>query len=293
MVAQNRKKIGLALGAGGSKGLSHIGVIKELEKAGIVVDVIVGSSIGALVGGLYAATKDITQIEKIALSTNWQQVLPLFFDPSLRKGIIKGDKLRKFIHQTIGGVTFETSKITFGAVVTDMTDAAALCLTTGDYASAIRASISVPLLLQPVVIDKKVLVDGGLSMPVPVEFARTLGADIVIAVNLFEHYEGLLVDQKFGINAVTYKSSDILSHYLSLENVKTADIVISPNVSSATLFNKFLSKTGTAEVILEGELAMQAKIGELNKLLQVGSVPYYKRIGKLLSHIVRAGKGSI
>jgi NTE family protein len=267
MVDGKRKKIGLALGSGGAKGLAHIGVIKELERNNIPIDIIVGSSFGALVGGFYAATKDTKTMEELALRTNWRQMLPMFFDPALRTGILKGDKFKRFIKAHLGTTTFETTHMPFGAVVTDLSNAKAVCLTEGDFVTAIRASISIPLLLQPVVQKENVYVDGGLSMPVPVEFAKLMGADIVIAVNLFEHYEGIMVDQKFNINTITYKSSDVLSHYLALENVKTADIVVTPNVGGVTLFQRFMTRAGTESVIQEGESAMHANMEKLKAMI--------------------------
>lgn len=265
---KQRKEIGLALGSGGSRGLAHIGVIKELHRHNIPIDIIVGASIGALVGGLYAVDTDVEKLESIAVTVNWKQVLPMFFDPAIGQGILKGDKFKKFIKAYVGDTTFESVKVPFGAVVTDLSDAKAVCLTTGDYATALRASMSLPLLLRPVVINGKVCVDGGLSMPVPVEFARALGADIVLAVNLFEHYEGIMIDQKFGINTVTYKSSDVLSHYLALENVRTADVIVGPKVTGATLFNKFMTEKGTREIIQAGQLAMRKQIPLLQELLR-------------------------
>ncbi len=262
------KKIALALGAGGSKGLSHIGVIKTLEKHGIVPDIIVGSSIGALIGGLYATGKTITEIEEIAVNTNWQQLIPLFFDPDLKRGILKGNKLRAYIQRLIGEGSFASTRIQFGAVATDMTDAKAVCLTSGDFAAALRASISVPIILHPEIIDNKIYVDGGLSVPVPAEFARDMGADIVIGVNLFEDYQGLIIDTKYSMNAVSLKSTDVLIHYLARENVKHADVVISPHVGAATLFNKFFTRAGTQEIIAEGENAMEAQIPFLKMLIE-------------------------
>jgi NTE family protein len=223
--------------------------------------------VGALVGGLYAAGKTPKEIEQLALTTNWRQVIPLFFDPGFRRGLLKGDRLKRYIKKIAGNASFETTRMPFGAVVTDMTDAKAICLTSGDFATAIRASVSVPVLFHPEIIDGKILVDGGLSMPVPVEFVRAMGADIIIAVNLFEHYEGLIIDEQYSMNTVSFKSTDVLSHYLSLENVRDADIVVSPQVAGASLLNKFFTEKGTAEVIEEGKIAMTKQMPALKALL--------------------------
>ena len=120
MKESKRPKIGLALGSGGPKGLAHIGVIKVLEENNIPIDFMAGSSIGAMVGGFYAAGLSIKEIEKIALSVNWRRVFSILFDPHLKQGLIGGEKLKTFIGDYINGKKFEDCKIPFVVVATDL-----------------------------------------------------------------------------------------------------------------------------------------------------------------------------
>lgn len=267
MFLKNRPKIGLALGVGGSKGLAHIGVIKTLVENNIPIDFIAGSSIGALIGGFYAAKKDIYEIEKIALETNWPKIFLMFFEPSL-KGILGGDKVEKFICDFVGNITFKDLKIPFAAVATDLSNAKSVALKSGELGKAIRASISIPVFFKPISIDNKLYADGGLSMPVPVKAVKEMGADIVIAVNLKENYLGLSHEDKFGLGKITHKSIDILTRYLSDENIKNADIVISPKVGHVGIFNKFLTTAGTKEVILIGETTTKESLERIKKLIE-------------------------
>jgi len=138
MKLSKRPKIGLVLGSGGPRGFAHIGVIKILEKNNIPIDFIAGSSIGAMIGGFYAATKDIKQVEKIALGADWKFILSLL-DPSFRQGLIGGDKVKKFIENYIGGVTFKGLKIPLSVVATNLKNGDVVVINTGEVASAVRA----------------------------------------------------------------------------------------------------------------------------------------------------------
>ncbi len=251
-----RQKIGLALGSGGPKGLSHIGVIKVLEKNNIPIDFIAGSSIGALIGGFYAATKDIKKIEEIALSNNWRQTFSLFFDPSLHQGFVNGKKIKDFIENVIGKIHFQDLKIPFSAVASDIKTGEAVVLNEGEVTLAIRASCSIPLVFKPVELENRLLVDGGLSLPVPARVVRKMGADLVIAVNLDADYFSNDEDNSFGFYKVANNSLRLLEHNLASLNIKDADIVIIPKVGKVG-WNKFIDSEC---VIIEGEKAMQSSI---------------------------------
>jgi len=144
MKRKNTLKIGLALGSGGPRGLAHIGVIKTLVENNIPIDFIAGASAGALVGGAYAATKNIKTIEKIALQVNRRQILSLI-DPTWKHGLIKGIKIERFIENYIGKISFKDLKIPFSAIATDIRTGEMVLMNQGRVASAIRASISIPL----------------------------------------------------------------------------------------------------------------------------------------------------
>lgn len=263
MVKAVRPKIGLALGSGGPKGLSHIGIIKVLEENNIPIDFIAGASIGSVIGGFYASTKDIKKIEKIALSNNWRQTLPLFFDPSLRQGFVSGRKIKIFIENIIGKIHFKDLKIPFSVVATDIKTGETVVIDKGEVALAIRASGSIPLIFKPVKLGSRLLVDGGLSLPVPVSVVKKMGADLVVAVNLDADYFASNEDRSFGFYKVASDSIKLLRYHLASLNVKDADIVINPKIGKVG-WNKFID---SKSVILAGEEAMQLSISNLKELI--------------------------
>lgn len=255
-------KIGLALGSGGAKGLAHIGVIKVLEENKVPIDYIAGSSIGALIGGFYAATRDISEIEQIALKTNWRQMLSLLIDSSLHLELLGGEKVRYFIESYIDKIHFKNLKIPLSIIATDIKSGDVVSIHEGDVASAIRASISFPLVFEPVKREMKLLADGGLSLPVPVEIVRKMGAGIVIAVNLDDDYFSTDQNDNFGIYKIANNSINLLRHHLSLWNVKNADIVISPKTGPLK-WDKFIDGKN---IILSGEEATREIMPEILRL---------------------------
>jgi len=268
MTKSRQLRIGLALGSGGAKGLAHIGVIKVLEKNNIPIDFIAGSSIGALIGGFYSATKDIKRIEEIALSTNWRQLLSLI-DPSLRRGLIKGEKIKKFIETHIGKVKFQDLKIPLSVIATDLRTGEIIPISQGEVTSAIRASISFPLIFRPVEREGRLLADGGLSLPIPVEVVNKMGAGLVIAVNLDADYFTNRSNNKTGLGfyEIASNSINLLCYHLARWNVKDADVVVEPKLSikmGIVHWNKFLDGR---DIILAGELAMKKKLPQLQKLI--------------------------
>lgn len=176
------KKIALALGGGSARGWAHIGVIRELEKAGIRPHIITGTSAGALVGGAYAAGH-LDRLEEFARSLRWKDILG-FLDPTLGSGLFRGKKLFRFFYKYAPDILIEDLPMKFAATATDLTGGQEIWLQSGSLGDAIRASISLPGLLTPVKQNNRWLVDGGLVNPVPVSLARAMGADIIIAVEL-------------------------------------------------------------------------------------------------------------
>jgi NTE family protein len=178
-------KIGLALGGGAARGLAHIGVVEELTKAGIKPAVIAGTSMGAFVGGAFAA-------DKFEAVKSWAQVLDRRAFTSLldvglaRGGVVEGQRVLDWLNELGLGQPIEDLPIHYAAVATDLNDGSEIWIKDGSMAAAIRASISVPGILRPVYHDGRWLVDGGLVNQVPVSTCRALGADFVIAVNVGE-----------------------------------------------------------------------------------------------------------
>ncbi len=261
MTKSKRPKIGLALGSGGARGLAHIGVIKVLEENNIPIDFIAGSSIGAMAGGLYAAGLTMKKIEEIALSTDWRRVFSVLSDPSLKKGLIGGKKLKTFIESYIDGKKFEDCKIPFVAVATDLKTGEIVILDKGKIAQAVRASISIPLIFKPIEINGRTLADGGLSAPVPVEIARNMGADIVIAVNLDKHY--CIEKWSPGWYDIANDSLNILRHHLALLNTAGADIVVEID-NGKSYWYQFVNGQNK---ILAGETAMKKSLSTLQKII--------------------------
>ncbi|MCK4653333.1 MAG: patatin-like phospholipase family protein [Candidatus Cloacimonetes bacterium] len=179
-----KKKVGLVLGCGGAKGLSHIGVIKFLEEMEIKIDFIAGTSIGALIGGAYASGLSIKELEDIALETDLTSTAK-FFSPGFGKsGLVTGSKVQEFLISKLGNKNIENLKIPFVAVATDIITGQEILFNKGDLVEAIRSSISIPVVFQPVIWNNIILVDGGLVNPVPIDVARKMGADHIIAVNV-------------------------------------------------------------------------------------------------------------
>jgi NTE family protein len=259
--SRNRKKVGLALGSGGAKGLAHIGVIKILEKHHIPIDFIAGSSIGAMVGGFYASGLTSNEIEEVALSTDWRRILSVLSDPRLKNGLIGGDKTRAFIERYVNGKNIEDCHIPFAAIATDLATGEIVVLRSGSMASAIRASVSIPLAYAPVEVEGRLLVDGGLAAPVPVTVTRAAGMDVVIAVNLESHY--CRGKWKPGWYSIADNSLSIMRHHLSLLDVLHADIVIDIELEK-TPWYQF---TGGGHKILAGEKATERILPQLERVL--------------------------
>ncbi|RLB89000.1 MAG: patatin [Deltaproteobacteria bacterium] len=177
------QKIGLALGSGSSRGWAHIGVIKALTEAGSHIDYVAGTSIGAVVGAVFASGK-IGVLEEIVLQLDWRQITSFLDVVFPKSGLIDGNRISEFIRSNVGEKNIEDLSLPFCAVSTDLATGNEMVLHEGDIIEAVRASISVPGIFTPVRKDGMTLVDGGLVNPVPVSVVREMGADFVIAVDL-------------------------------------------------------------------------------------------------------------
>ncbi len=178
----NGKTIGVALGSGSARGWAHIGVLKELRALGIEPDVIVGCSVGSLVGAV-AGLGHLDEFEEWVIALNWREVWGLL-DVSFAGGLVRGDKLLGFFKEAGIDRNIEDMPCTFGAVATELGTGQELWLRSGKIVDAVRASCTFPGLFRPVNSNGCWLVDGGLVNPVPVSLCRALGADIIIAVDL-------------------------------------------------------------------------------------------------------------
>lgn len=256
-VAVAKPKIGLALGGGAARGFAHIGVIKVLESHGIVPDIIVGTSAGSVVGALYAAGFDPYAMQKIGQQLDEK----IFADWTLGgRGLLKGEALQDFINQQVNRKTLEKLNKPFGAVATDLNTGERVVFRSGDTGQAVRASAAVPGVFQPTSIRGKTYVDGGLTSPVPVQAARDMGADIVIAVDISARPEGQPVDS---ISGILWQTTTIMGGIIAANELKTADIVIRPKLP----YVKSWDFTARNDAMLEGERAAQAVLPQLKRKL--------------------------
>ncbi len=183
MHTKKKKRIGLALGSGSARGWAHIGVIEALLESDYDIQYVSGTSIGALVGAVFASGR-LDALKQIVLQIDWRQILG-FLDLTLpRSGLIDGKKVTNFIRNYVHGEDIKGLPVKFSAVSTKLNNGQEVVISEGDVIEAVRASISVPGIFTPVIRDDAVLVDGGLVNPVPVNVVRDMGADFVIAVNL-------------------------------------------------------------------------------------------------------------
>jgi len=268
MTKKIRPKIGLALGSGGSRGLAHIGVLEILEKNNIPIDYIAGSSIGAVVGGIYAATQDTKLLKQIFTSNSWKQIFNLLTDFSgLTGGLINGRKLADFLKKSLSAENFNDLLIPFAAVATDIETGETKILDKGDFISAIQASFSIPLLFKPLRREGKVLVDGGLTQPVPVRTVRKMGADIVIAVNLDKCIRQPKKYKNPHIPLLLGPMLDIARFHLAEKDSLLADIIISPKLNDSSLLGieNFLDGK---DFITTGARATANKIPLLQKIIR-------------------------
>lgn len=192
-VPGNRPRIGLALSSGGAKGLAHVGVIQVLEENNIVIDAISGCSMGAYVASLWAAGFNGKELAELAAELNTNRDMLKLVDPIFppRRGFIHGDKLEAWLRRSLKDATFEQLKKPLYIVATELEGLARTVFQSGDVVSAVRASLSIPGILEPAVRDGIEYVDGGVSDPLPVDVLKDQGIDFVIAVNVIPSVEDL------------------------------------------------------------------------------------------------------
>lgn len=174
----------MALSSGGARGAAHVGVLKVLRDNGIEPDVIAGSSMGAEVGGFYASGVELDELETLWRSSSFGHVFKTLLPTIPWSGWSSGNAVTRFLQQLIGNPRIEDLRVPYAAVATDLRSGEPFPITSGPLVDAIRASISVPGLFNPVWIDGHLLIDGGVSNPMPVDVARQLGAEVVIGVDV-------------------------------------------------------------------------------------------------------------
>lgn len=254
---QQQPKIALALGGGAAKGFSHVGVIKVLEKEGIHIDIITGTSVGAFVGSIYADGRTAKQLEKEALALGRFKVADFSLS---NKGLIKGNKLQKFINKKVDHKPLEALSKKMGIVATNLETGEMTIFEEGDTGQLVRASVSIPSIFQPALVGGKYYVDGGLSAPVPVRAAKKLGADIVIAVDISAKPKS---DLKVGLVSVFSQTINIMSLTELKNELSQADVVIRPDISELSS----ASFKHRKKAIEEGEVAAEEAVAAIKEAI--------------------------
>jgi NTE family protein len=242
--------VALVLGGGGAKGFAHIGVIKVLESHGIRPKLVVGTSAGSFVGGLYASGLSPFALQQLALNLEESDVRDLTLS---RQGFLLGQKLQDYINVQVNQQPIQSFPIRFAAVATEADSGRKVVFTRGNAGQAIRASCSIPNVFVPVTIAGKEYVDGGLVSPIPVETARDMGADVVIAVDISARPTA---GQTRSAWALLDQTINIMGQQAINRELPLADVVIKPmvlGVGTLELESKHRS-------LLEGERAAQAKL---------------------------------
>ena len=244
--------VGLALGSGSLHALAHVGVIEALESAGVEVHVVSGTSAGALIGSLWASGMPARDVEKLALQGNWDDVGR--FTPST-SGFMSNDRLRRQLETIFAARPIESWPKRFAAVATNMANGHRRVFMSGNGATAIQASTAVPVLFEPVFIDGEKFADGALVEPVPVDTARSLGANYVIAIDVaYRPYE----EAVSGITGNAFQAMHILVNTLAERELRDADLVIRLDVHH-------LMGCGRAALIAAGRDAMTRALPDLER----------------------------
>ena len=262
------KKIGLALGSGGWRGLAHVGVIKGLIKHDIPFEIIAGSSTGSLMGGAYAAVQDIEKLEHILKNIGLSDLLKTFKDFRPNEGLFKGGEFKKTIKNIVGDIDIEDLPFTYAATAVDFKTGDLVFIKDGPLSTAIRASASVPLVFQPTRLDGKSLIDGATRLPIPVPLAKELGADVVIAVNLYKNVFPVFKG-KYSSIQMALKSSHLLLRELARRDCEQADITLYPDIPESKKYNVFSNFLGKAGKLIDlGEQVVEENLSEIKKLVK-------------------------
>lgn len=250
-------RIGLALGGGAARGFAHIGVLQVLEEQGIKPDIIVGTSAGSVVATLYAAGQTPTELGTMAMSLDESSITDWVFPG---RSLLKGEALAKFVRSHTGGKSIEAMRLPLGIVATDLHSGQPILFRRGDPGIAVRASSSVPAVFEPVKIGGREYIDGGAVSPIPVRFAKQMGADLIIAVDISAVPQGQPTKSAIDILMQTF---NIMGHTISELELQEADVVMRPKldgVGSAEFSARRLSIMAGREAALTVLQPLREKI---------------------------------
>jgi NTE family protein len=259
-------KIGLALGGGAVYGYAHLGVMKVLEANGIVPDFIAGTSIGALMGGVYASGVSIADMERISKEFKWQEIVNVTIPT---EGLISIDRLKNFVDKFSKCTQIEDTKIKFAAVATNLLDGKARVFDEGSMGAAIRASCSLPAIFTPAIYDDGVYVDGGVTNNVPIDVVKNMGADFIIGVDVTAMAKPNVIKNHDIFNIVWQSFLIMIQENSGFRSYKDADFMIMPDIRNFGPFD--LSQK--ERIIKKGEEAAEKVIGNiLAKIKEKGSL---------------------
>ena len=224
VVAKTPPRIGLALGGGAARGFAHIGVIQVLEEAGIRPALVAGTSAGSLVAAIYASGKTGPQLQRVA-DTMEEATIADWTLPIFSRGMLRGEALARYVNTQVNSRLIENMPLQLGIVATDLNSGQGMLFQRGDTGTAVRASSSVPAVFLPVKISGREYVDGGLVSPVPVRAARSMGAELVIAVDISSPPEGNLAG---GTLEILMQTFSIMGKSINSLELKDADVVVRP-----------------------------------------------------------------
>ena len=261
-VAARPLKIGLALGGGAARGFAHVGVIAVLEEAGLKPQLVVGTSAGSLVAAIYASGKTSAQLQQTALGME-EVAITDWMLPIIGKGMFRGEALGRYVNQLVGGRLIENMAIPLGIVATDLNSGQGVLFRRGDTGTAVRASSAVPAVFVPVRISGREYVDGGLVSPVPVHFARQMGADVVVAVDISSPPESNPAGDTLQILLQTFA---IMGKSINQYEIKEADVVVRPSLTGL----KSADFSARQRAIDAGRAAMLAALPALRARLAAG-----------------------
>jgi NTE family protein len=248
-----RPRIGLALGGGGARGFAHIGALRVLEQEKIPIDLVVGTSVGSLVGAIYADQGRVLDAEMSALTVGEEELFDQTLIPLFSGGLVKGKKLEEFLRHSLKHPLIETMVVPFAAVAVDLESGETVVFRSGEAASAVHASCAIPGVFVPVTIGGRTYVDGGVTNPVPASVARELGAEVVIAMSVPPPARKPPSRNQF---SVAYHAISIMAAEIGRLRAREADVVIATEVGKVD-FDDFSQKRRLIEA---GEAAARAAL---------------------------------
>lgn len=261
------KKLGLALGSGGARGVAHIGLLKALEEEGIKPYCISGCSMGSVVGACYATGMSVDRMAEVALSLKSFDIMDVSAAPVTKLGLLRGNKIQKLLLNYIGDVTFDQLNLPFSCVATDLRSGREVTLDKGSVAQAVRASSAIPTIFRPVEQDGMLMCDGGVLCRVPVRQAKSMGADVVVAFDVLantgesvENVTNLVMNVLRVFDVMDYNQNEMLK----ILNREYYDLWLAPEMKGLNQYNV----KDVEQAYAEGYAYSKQHVGQIKALLE-------------------------